>query len=111
MPGLGGAGLGSAFPGGALGGLGAANPADVESMMNIIEDERLRGMQELEEHWNRLAKEKDEFQRRIQLGESRKRQENIVQSRGAPGGEGAGPRTALGPRTIVQQNTNMVGKV
>jgi CspA family cold shock protein len=80
-------------------------------MMNIIEDERLRGMQELEEHWNRLAKEKDEFQRRIQLGESRKRQENIVQSRGAPGGEGAGPQSALGPRTIVQQNTNMVGKV
>jgi CspA family cold shock protein len=72
-------------------------------MMNIIEDERLRGMQELEEHWNRLAKEKDDFQRRIQLGESRKRQENIVRS--------AGPGDGGGPRTIVQQSTNMVGKV
>merc|ERR1719460_2507541 len=107
MPGLGSAGLGSAglgspFPSGALGGLGGQNPADVESMMNIIEDERLRGMQELEEHWNRLAKEKDDFQRRIQLGESRKRQENIIRQSPGEGG---------GPRTIVNQSTNMVGKV
>jgi CspA family cold shock protein len=76
-------------------------------MMSVIEDERLRGMQELEEHWNRLAKEKDDFQRRMQLGESRKRQENIVRSSEVGGGGGGG----AGPRQIVQQSTNMVGKV